>query len=833
MQSLTGPKYAYCKIALSIWLTYCSVELSRAQGPADFDTNFLFQAPGQTAAVDVSSLTEDGNNLPEGEYLMEIALNGDIVDRRKITFVKDAQTAKVNPCFDREYLESWGLKLADTESGSSRCLPIGDTVAQARYKTDSQRMRLNLIVPQAFIRREARGFVSPALWDEGIVAGFVNYQFTGRKSYNTHSQNMKTGFLGLQNGFNLGAWHLRNESNLTFSDGRKPDVTSNRTFMQRDVAPLSSQLYLGDIYSDSMLFDSVKLRGLAMRTDESMLPDSARGFAPVIHGTANTNATVEVRQNGYLLYSTNVAPGPFTIDNLYPSGSNGDLETTVIESDGTRHIIRQAFSSLPLMIRKDQIKYTAEVGRFRPGLSTFRDLNVATASILYGLFDNYSLAGGFQATQGFSAVNIGVGANTPIGAFSTDVTRSSSRGRGRSDSGQSVRVLYSKMLDATFTSFTLAAYRYSTEGYRTLDEHALKYSRDYDAANDSRAKSRLDVSISQRLGSDADNYGTLFVNGGYMDYWNQPGNSKTLQAGYGNRAWLVDYNISLSRERYRYDDGHTSTENRVMLTLSMPLGSSPVASRLNYYGTKSKEQGSSNIVGMSGSVPATSNMFWDMQLGKNAGGEKMGSGNLTWNGSAGTLSGGYDQGQNYKAVNAASSGSVVFHSGGVNLGRQVGETFGLIEVADTSGVPVAGNDIKTGWNGFAVVPALQPFRVNRVGIDGTQSLDSGLDVEKPLRQVVPGRGAITRVHIASQKGRRVQLHLQFADGKNVPFGAKVFDDKQQLLGIIDPFGQSLVLLSEETGSLKIEAGNRVYRVNYRLGKVQSGINFETVKLVAR
>lgn len=835
MQSLPKVQHAYCKIALSIWIAYGSLYAhpAEAQTPAEFDSGFLFLSPGETASVDISSLASKDNHLLAGNYLMDITLNGQIVDRQKITFAEDKNNKKITPCFNRERLELWGVKLTEDIPAPEKCLLIKEMVAQASYTIDTQRMRMNLIIPQAFIRQNARGYISPELWDEGINAGFINYQFTGRKSYYHNSKSIKTGFLGLQNGFNLGAWHLRNESNFNFYDGQKPSYKSNRTFVQRDIAPLNGQLYLGDIYSDSMLFDSIKLRGLALRTDESMLPDSSRGFAPVIHGNANSNATVEVRQNGYLLYSTNVPPGPFTIDNLYPSGSNGDLATTVIESDGSRHTTVQAFSSLPLMIRKDQIKYAIETGRFRPDFSTTNDLNVITASALYGMFDNYSLASGFQITQGFSAVNIGIGANTIAGAFSADMTQSSSKARGQNNTGRSVRVLYSKMLDATFTTFTLAAYRYSTQGYRTLSDHTKIYSNDYIYKNDSRAKSRLDVSINQRLGDNINNFGTMFFNGSYIDYWNRAGNTKSIQAGYGNRIWLVDYNVSFGRDQYHYENGKGTTENRVMLTLSMPLGKNPNAPRVNYYRSKTKGQGSNNMVGLSGNVPDSTDMFWDIQLGKSTNGEKTGSGNLTWNGSAGTLSGGYDQGHNYKAVNVASSGSVVFHAGGVNVGRQVGETFGLVEVAGTSDVPISGNDIKTGWNGYAIVPALQPFRVNNVGVDGSQNLDSSLDLENPMQQVVPGRGAITKVHIVSQKGRRVQLQLQYADGNNIPFGSKIYDEKQQLLGIVDPFGQSLVLLVSDYGSLHIEAGKDMYQVGYQLGKEQPGNNFEILRLIVK
>jgi outer membrane usher protein len=100
------------------------------------------------------------------------------------------------------------------------------------------------------------------------------------------------------------------------------------------------------------LFDSVRFLGMQLASDEAMRPDEERGYAPVIRGTAESNATVEIRQKGYLIYTTTVAPGPFAITDLQPSGTNGDLEIAVIEASGARRIFRQAFASPPLMVRE-------------------------------------------------------------------------------------------------------------------------------------------------------------------------------------------------------------------------------------------------------------------------------------------------------------------------------------------------------------------------------------------------------------------------------------------------------------------------------------------------
>ena len=78
---------------------------------------------------------------------------------------------------------------------------------------------------------------------------------------------------------------------------------------------------------------------------DDMLPDSLRGYAPVVRGVAATNARVEIRQNGYVIYSTNVAPGPFEIHDVYPHTNNGDLQVTVNEADGSHKTFSVAYSS--------------------------------------------------------------------------------------------------------------------------------------------------------------------------------------------------------------------------------------------------------------------------------------------------------------------------------------------------------------------------------------------------------------------------------------------------------------------------------------------------------
>ncbi len=79
------------------------------------------------------------------------------------------------------------------------------------------------------------------------------------------------------------------------------------TYAERGLRSLRSTLTLGDRSTDDPVFNGIPFRGVMLASDESMVPYSERAFSPIVRGIARTEARVEVRQNGYLLYETTVA----------------------------------------------------------------------------------------------------------------------------------------------------------------------------------------------------------------------------------------------------------------------------------------------------------------------------------------------------------------------------------------------------------------------------------------------------------------------------------------------------------------------------------------------
>ncbi|MCO6060278.1 fimbrial biogenesis outer membrane usher protein [Pseudomonas sp. MOB-449] len=795
-----------------------------------FNTTFL---KGASSTVDVQQLLRSNNVLP-GNYRVDLYANEILVGRRDIDFLRNPQTGIVEACLNFDLLHLLGIDMAKLmEQGKldpeavDTCYDLSTLIDQAALRFDSTRLRLNASIPQIAMLRGRRGYVDPALWDHGVNAAFVNYQFNTSRNRDDYGRQTASN-LGLRNGINLGSWRLRNESNYRTGTGRPSTFTSNRTYLQHDVTRLKGQFTLGEIYSDTDLFDSVRYRGIKLASDEAMRADGERGYAPVIRGVAETNATVEVRQNDYILYSTTVSPGPFEISDIYPTGSNGDLEITVIEADGRRRVTRQAFSSLPTMVREGQLKYSLSAGEFNSNSDDQQTPGFVSGTAAYGVNSNFTGIVGAQATQDFNAVSVGAGRNTSLGAVSLDLTHSASRVRGLSARGNSVRALYAKTFTGTDTSFTLAAYRYSTEGYRTLTEHVQELSSGLPAAS-GRSKIRTDLTVNQTLGQRQ--YGNLYINASDERYWNR-GGSRSLSAGYSNGWRDVSYSFSVSQTRNTGTSGQSSDDTQVSLAVSFPLGSKPRAPRAYVSATSQKHRDSAQV-GVNGYLSEDNDLSYSVQGSNSSGNGNSGSASLNSRNSVADITLGYSKGRGYSSENLTVGGALVAHAGGINLGQPVGETFALVEVPDIPGVEISSySGAKTGYNGYAVIPNVQPYRVNWITLD-TRNLGGDIEIDNATQQVVPRRGAVVRARYEGKKGRRVQFELFDSQAQPIPFGASLEDASGKQLAISDPSGRALALVEEEQATLTIKWSGQQCSAAYSLPTQDKSGNYQRYRLACQ
>ncbi|MDB5979842.1 MAG: fimbrial biosis outer rane usher protein [Pseudomonas sp.] len=797
-----------------------------------FNTAFI---QGTDQPADLQAFLR-GNSVLPGTYSVDVFVNRALSGRRDITFAKHPVSGLIEPCLTLEMLQGFGLdtarlhnSLTTSNEAPTACYDLPAQLEFARVEYQPNSLRLNISVPQAAMSRSARGYVSPEMWDEGETAGFVNYSFNGvRRS--TPQQRSDQYYLGLRNGLNLGAWRLRNEASLTYGDNQPYRYRSNRTFAQRDLTGLKSQLTLGEVYSNSLIFDSVRFRGAAIDSDDGMLPDSERVYAPVIRGIAESNATVEVRQNGYLLYSGNVSPGPFEVTDIYPSGSNGDLQVTVIEADGRRRSFTQAFTSLPIMVPQGALRYSLAFGQYDNNTDDQSSPTFSSGTLVYGVSERLTGFGGLQWAEDYQAANLGAGVNTGFGALSADLTQSLSQVRRESSQGQSVRLRYANTLDATSTTFAVAGYRYSTERFRTLEEHVDELDTRSGRNIIGRAKDRLELNVTQALPLQ---FSSLSLTASDQRYWNLPGRTRQLYLAY-NGAWkTLSYSLSIERNQQLDADGQADSDNRISLSLTLPLGSSAASSRASFNLVRDSSGDYNAQAGLNGQVLDNRSAFYSVQAGHDNSSGSFGSGTLNTTLPYGRFEVGYSQGRDYDALSLGASGSVVAHAGGVNLGQPLGETFALVEVPKVSGARLTTyNNVETATNGYAVLPYTQPYRTNWISLD-TRQLGADVDVDNAIAQVVPRRGAMNLVQFKASVGRRVQFELQRADGSKLPLGASVEDEHGKALAVVDPTSRALVLTEQDQGELRVKWSDQSCQVAYSLPPKDPQRAYERLKLICQ
>lgn len=768
---------------------------------------------------------EQGSSVAPGRYDVDIYLNQHLMVRQNIEFKAEGKDGEVKPIIPLGVLKTIGVdvtrleteKLIAAQSDDQAHVDVEALVPNAGVEFDVTALALQISMPQAYIKRQSRGYVDPSLWDHGITAFYTNYQTNFSRNTN-QGYTSDYRYVGLRNGFNFGAWRFRNESSISGSTGVRDKFTSNRSYVERDIVSLKGKLAAGELYSQGEIFDSVRFKGAQLSSELGMLTDDEVGFAPTVRGIAETNATVEISQNNYIIYSATVPAGAFEINDIYPSGSNGDLTVKIIEADGRERTYTQAYSYLPVMTRRGNVRYSLVAGEYTNKGKEAPKFTQGT--LVYGLTDNLTGYGGLIAAQAYKALNLGVGVNSPWGGLSFDVTNSSSQERsGRKNTGQSARFLYSKTLSETDTTFTMVGYRYSTESYRTFSQHVDEQDQ-IQTPYYGRQKSRFDVNVNQSLAG----RGSLFLSMGETSYWNRQGSTRRWQFGYNGSYADVSYSFALSRTEGQ--GGNQRADNQMTASFSIPFGDTRRSQRL-YSSLTTSNQGDTSVqTGVSGNLNDSNTLNYSAQGSHSKTSGSAGSVGVNWDTPTAKISANYGQGRASKHMDVGATGSVVVHSGGITLGQPVGETFALVEVPGTKGIGVdSSNAVRTDAKGYAVVPYAQPYRYNWINLE-TSTFGSDVEIAESSHQVVPTRGAVVKTQFLAEAGRRIQFELHLKNGQKLPFGAQAVGEDGKILGVIDNSSRLLVFGITNSGSFNVAWSGGACRVDYSVPEVDKNLMYE-------
>ncbi|EJO3305109.1 fimbrial biogenesis outer membrane usher protein [Escherichia coli] len=811
-----------------------------AESKISFNPNFLFLSDGDSAKkINLDYFSHSTGSAP-GKYTVDVYVNDKLVGKsQSIDFspINNKLMAKLNPSI----LEQWGVdtkKIKKNINHNSNDILTTIEGAKEYFNINNRQLRLN--IPQYYLKPRDWFSVPPHLWEDGLPAFMVNYQFneyrTNRGNYTGNSK-----FLSIESSLNLGGWRLRQSGNWSSNSSReKSHWQPMMLYLQRDYSALQGgQFTLGQTATDSDIFDSFPFEGIQLASDNNMIAGDLNQYSPIVRGIAYSQAEVIIKQNGVVVYQKSVKPGLFEIRDFNAIYS-GDLDVEVRETDGSVRHYKQSAASLPVLQREGRFRYNIALGKYRNTnyFSHDNEPYFFLASGAIGLPNEYTFYGGGIQANDYISTLAGIGKYSKIlGAISFDITHAVSDfssnhhvNKSGKESGQSYRFMYSRGFGESNATLNVSGYKYSTKGYYGFNELQNIKSRFISETDISKSHER--ARIQAQISQDFNNLGMLSLSGSREFYWDtSTGYNFTASYSIPFRHFSTTVSMGISKSPY-YDN----TDKSLYLTLSMPINS--FQSNYRYYITNSmvtsngdvRQQVSINSVSDDNKFSSNLSQGWQYKSNN-----KTSNLNLNYRGSYGLLNGSYTYQNDATQFSYGISGGVIVHQNGVTLSQplSLNSAMALVRAEGAKNIKITNRTIYTDWRGYAVVPNLNIYNKNQVSLD-VNTITDDVELLNTDVNVIPSRGALIAADFSVKQGNKALITLLQKNELPVPFGSLVSlaNSKESNTSIVADSGQVYISGLPDEGELYVKWGNTAKeecKAKYALSKSKMRYNEITLR----
>jgi len=784
-------------IRLSVLRVLIGLSLIGNAQAADLEFNTDILDVNDKANIDLSQFSRPGHLMP-GEYSFTVYVNKQTLPEQTVFFYADPANPKSSlACLSPALVNQLGLKKAQLSSltwwHQDQCLTLG-SLPGTDVKADLGESAVYINIPQAYLEYSAENWDPPSRWEEGIPGLLLDYNMNAQVSQqkrNGAGTSYTAGGNGVA-GANVSAWRLRGDWQMRqdkrSGSGATNEFTWSRFYAYRAIKSLNSKLTMGEDFLASDIFDSFRFTGMSLVSDTNMLPPNLRGYAPEVTGVARSNATVIVSQQGRVIYQTQVAAGPFRIQDLSDALA-GDLDVQVKEQDGSTQSFTVSTASIPYLTRPGMVRYKLATGRPSDWRHHVNGDMFASGEFSWGVSNGWSLYGGGVAEQNYLASALGVGRDLLMfGAMSFDVTRSVAHlpgvagvnESGKSYSGNSYRLSYSKRFDAYNSQISFAGYRFSQEGFMSMSEYLdaiATGTRQYNS------KEMYTLSYNQQF---TDLGLSAYANYYHQTYWNQPDNDRysVSLARYFDVGRTKNVSVNLTAYRNRFSG---SNDDGMYVSLSLPWGNSgTISANSDWSGNQNTQR-----VSYYDRIDERSNY-------------QVSSG---WGRSGGLVSGFYSRQGDLAQVNAnatyqqdryTSAGfsmqggaTATAQGAAIHRGSQMGGTRIFVDTDGVADIPLRGNGaiVRTNSRGQAVLTDTNSYYRSMVSVD-LNALPDNAEVAQSVKQGTLTEGAIGYRTFDVVAGSKAMAIIRLADNSYPPFGATVMNPRKQQVGIVNDGGNA-------------------------------------------
>lgn len=751
--------------------------------------------------IDLSHFSRRGYVMP-GEYTFSIMVNKDILREEQIVVYPDGENGQDSLiCLTPEQISRFNLKTSVIDD--LRWLRAGECLDKTsleglEMRVDLAKDTLYLSIPQAWLEFTAPNWDPPSRWDDGIAGMVADYNLNMQTQ---HSQNgvdsqsfSGTGVLGA----NLGAWRARADWQANWNKRGSytdKDFSFSRYYLYRAIPSLKARLTVGEDYLSSDIFDTFRFSGVSLNSDLSMLPPSLRGYAPEVTGISRSGGKVTISQQGRVLYETQVAAGPFRIQELNDAVS-GTLDVRVEELDGSVQVFQVTTASVPYLTRPGALRYKLAAGKPSEWEHHMTGPIFSSGELSWGVANGWTLYGGMVFGGDYNALSIGTGRDLYLlGALAFDITQSRAALPAEGTlSGTSYRVSYSKTFDEYDSQVTFAGYRFSERDFMSMSEYLDAR---YGNGTSHSPKEKYTVSFNKRF---RDLGLSTYINYSHQTYWNSADNDR-LSLSLSRYLDIGPFkNMSMSLSVYR-SEYYSFKDDGAYVSLSLPIGNGTSLSygatvnrsdnthRVSYYGRVDEHNSFQVSSGISRSGPTAYGYY-------------------TWLGDSAQVqaNASYHSGS-YSALGMNVTGGLTMtpEGGAAHRSNARGGSRVLVDTAGVSGVPVKGfgASVKTNAFGKAVIADVNSYYRNPIRID-VDKLDDNADITRSVSQATLTEGAIGYRQFDVISGGKAMAFIRKADGSFPPFGASVMNEKNQETGVVNDEGSVWLSGIQPNGKMTVK-----------------------------
>ncbi len=700
---------------------------------------------GETPAA-VSQLAEARRKPSPQLVIFSVALNGERIHDGLFLLRRQSGDLLVK----QSDLKTWRLRLSVPDPvivDGEVYFPV-ESLPGVEVAVDEERLHLDVqVVPDRFAttvrsgRQKRREHVQP----RSDPTAFLNYELSLKNAAKGDAERLA--YRGL---FDLNLTHPARFGNLRgvfqYQNGGRRRFVRLGTSWTRDLIERRETIVVGDaVTAGGSLGPSIAFGGVRWSTKFEVEPYFLKAPQLEFTGSLEQSADIEILINDLTVWHERLPPGGFEIHDLPPIAGSGEAGMVITDLADRRRMVTRRFIRSPRLLKAGLSHFSCAIGFERRGFGTDRyhyDRRLFAAGTLRRGFTN-RLTGELhgEAREDLQVLRVGGIRSLPGLRSILHFNAAASRDSGGSGS----RIGFAYDLRRSRFSLLLSS-EWTTDDFRQLgDERA------------GQALARLD---SLRGDVDLGKFGGL--------------------------------GLSLARRRFREQQEELSTS----VTYHGPLGPGRVF--VSAFGSSSSNRslgvrasyvlriGRGHSVRLSTSARSDSSPESRVEMRKHLRGKDLGwtyrlragraadrsflDGSLTRKSRFYEAYVSLSRRDETVEVQARVAGSLTLLGGRLLASRRIDRGLAMVEIPDQEGVEVLLENRrvgKTNKKGVLLLPDLNPYQANRVGIDPT-TLPIGLKMDVFEKMVAPHERGGLKVAFDAGSERNVMITLVDSEGAALP-----------------------------------------------------------------